>query len=227
MIRSTAYDERMVAKTCWQCNSIAQMLPLDSITRVTNGPRKGLWSVPFYCGNCAEVNVASAVIEDELTRDPLQHISRGLVKLSWFPQESTVPIYDGVPEQIAGPAREVYTARDAGAQRAAILMGRAVIEAIAKDQGVTEKIMLDKKIDRLHDMGIILAATAEDAHEVRHIGNDMAHGDFATTEVVEEDVSDVLAIMHDLIEQLYIGKARRERLREKREARKGGKGGKG
>lgn len=99
-------------------------------------------------------------------------------------------------------------------------MGRAVIEAIAKDHGVTERINLEEKIKRLHQKGIILANTADDAHEVRHLGNEMAHGDFST-EVTDEDVADIIAIMYDLIEQLYMSEARRRRLREKREARKG------
>lgn len=179
------------------------------------------YSVAMKCQWCGSINVAVLQVHRGMDlSDVRSRADAGANIQLWRPAPSSAPDLAAVPELIRAPAREVYQAKDTGAMRASILMGRAVIEAIAKDHGVTERITLEKKIDKLHEKGIILAGTAEDAHEVRHLGNDMAHGDFST-EVISEDVDDVIAIMYDLIEQLYIGKARRERLREKREARKG------
>lgn len=179
------------------------------------------YSVAMKCQWCGNMNVATLQVHDG-TRisEVASKADSGSNIILWCPEPSSAPELGAVPDLIRRPAEEVYQAKDTGAWRASILMGRAVIEAIAKDHGVTEKISLEKKIDKLHEKGIILASTAEDTHEVRHLGNEMAHGDFST-EVTAEDVDDVIAIMYDLIEQLYISKARRERLREKREARKG------
>ena len=179
------------------------------------------YSVAMKCQWCGNMNFAMLQVSHGTTLSEVaSKADSGSNIVLWRPEPSSAPELGAVPDLIRGPAQEVYQAKDTGAMRAAILMGRAVIEAIAKDHGVTEKISLETKIDKLHEKGIILASTAEDAHEVRHLVNDMAHGDFST-EATSEDADDVIAIMYDLIEQLYIGKARRERLREKREERKG------
>lgn len=184
-------------------------------------PRENLFSVAMKCQWCGNMNVAIMQVSKALTHSEVRELADSGSKIvMWRPRPNSAPDLSAAPDHIEGPAREVYQARDTGAKRASILMGRAVIEAIAKDHGVTERVTLEAKIKKLHEKKIILASTAEDAHEVRHLGNDMAHGDFST-EVTDEDVDDIIAIMYDLIEQLYMSEARRKRLREKREARKG------
>jgi hypothetical protein len=56
-----------------------------------------------------------------------------------------------------------------GALRGAIMLARAVIEATAKDKGVTNG-SLSQKIDRLHERGCIRTYLRDGAHEVRYQG---------------------------------------------------------
>lgn len=213
----------MVAHMCWSCKVHSQVVREGDVSLIQNiegldGPFD-LYSVAMRCQWCGNMNIA--IVQVHAHTDPAEvreKVDRGSNIQLWRPTPRTEPNLGAVPAHIAEPAREVYRARDVGARRASALMGRAVIEAIAKDHGVTQRISLEAKIKKLHENGIILASTADDAHEVRHLGNEMAHGDFST-EVTDEDVNDIIAIMYDLIEQLYVSAARRKRMRERREAR--------
>lgn len=210
---------------CWSCKVRSQVVREGDISLLRNlepmPERDNLFSVAMKCQWCGNMNIAIVQVSKDRTFTEVRELVDSGSKIAmWRPRPNSAPDLSAAPDHIAGPAREVYQARDTGAKRASILMGRAVIEAIAKDHGVTERINLEEKIKRLHQKGIILANTADDAHEVRHLGNEMAHGDFST-EVTDEDVADIIAIMYDLIEQLYMSEARRKRLREKREARRG------
>ena len=56
-----------------------------------------------------------------------------------------------MPPEIAAAASEAHRCRDAaGANRAAILLARGVVEATAKDKGITGKNLV-QKIDRMHE----------------------------------------------------------------------------
>jgi hypothetical protein len=55
---------------------------------------------------------------------------------------------------VADAAREAYRCRSVGAHRAAVLLARSVVEASAKDRGVTTGGLL-AKIDKLFELGLI------------------------------------------------------------------------
>ena len=64
------------------------------------------------------------------------------------------------------------------ANRGAVALARAVVEATAKAKGVTSGTLV-RKIDKLAEERLIRLAVADQAHEIRHLGNDVAHGDLA------------------------------------------------
>ena len=98
----------------------------------------------------------------------------------------------------------------------AILMARTVVEATAKAKGITRG-MLVAKIDDLAAQGFIRTDTKEAAHEIRHFGNDMAHGDIEDVPEVD-DVRDVLVLMDEILSEVFQGPARTARLRNRRAA---------
>ncbi len=105
--------------------------------------------------------------------------------LYWLPDEPLGREFEEVPEHIADAASEAYACFSIRSYRAAILMARSVLEATAKDKGV-EKGNLASKIDALADKGVISPQIKDEAHEIRYLGNDMAHGDFAKDKGVEK-----------------------------------------
>jgi hypothetical protein len=105
----------------------------------------------------------------------------------------------------------------------AILMARAVIESVAKDQGITTGSLFNK-IDAMHDAGHIDAFAKETAHTIRVFGNDMAHGDF-TVAVDAADADGVLTFMDLLLYGVYQSKAQLQRLKDSAAARAAAQGG--
>ncbi|MBU5868948.1 DUF4145 domain-containing protein, partial [Vibrio cholerae O1] len=76
----------------------------------------------------------------------------------------------------------------ANAGRGAVILARAVIEATAKDKGITNG-NLYAKIDQLHISGLIREHIKEAAHEVRLGGNDVAHGDILSGPFSHEETA--------------------------------------
>ena len=72
-----------------------------------------------------------------------------------------------------------------------------------------------QKIDSLQTMGVIRFATAEAAHEIRHFGNDMAHGDISD-QPDPDDAIEVLAIMDEVLNEVFQGPARTARVKSRR-----------
>lgn len=96
-------------------------------------------------------------------------------------------------------------------------MARSVLEEICKDYGYEKNdkgrdMRLFQKIDAMHDDGAITKRLKISAHATRELGNDMAHGDFATSKPEPEDADAVLALMSMFIDQLYVQDARTQRL---------------
>jgi len=134
--------------------------------------------------------------------------------LEWWPKIGQAPKVPDVPESIARAAKEAHSSASVGNHMAAILMARTVVEATAKNRGITSG-QLVKKIDAMKDANLIRPAIAEQAHEVRFAGNDMAHGDI---DVAPEaaDSEEILALMNQVLSEVFQGPALMERLRAKR-----------
>lgn len=138
--------------------------------------------------------------------------------LSRWPQEASGKDFPDVPPPIAEAADEVYRCLSINAHRAAVALARAVVEATAKDKGIT-KGQISAKIDEMAKQGLIREGTREAAHEVRFKGNDAAHGDIAGTPMTPEEAAEVVALMDEVLVEVYQSPARVQRVRESRKAR--------
>jgi len=132
----------------------------------------------------------------------------------WFPRMGASKDFPDVPEHIAKAAKEAHSAFSINAFMAAILMARTVVEATAKDKGIKTG-NLYAKIDEMAKQGIIRNDTKDAAHEIRHFGNDMAHGDIEDLPDAD-DVKDVLALMDEVLREVFQGPAVTARLRSRR-----------
>jgi hypothetical protein len=135
----------------------------------------------------------------------------------WLPAKAVGQEFDDVPQHIAAAAKEAHECADVRAWRAAVLLARAVIEATAKQKDILEGSLL-AKIDTLHEKSLIREHIKDGAHEIRLLGNEMAHGDFVEA-VTAEDAEFVLTLMGELLEEVFQSPARVQRRREARQAR--------
>lgn len=97
-------------------------------------------------------------------------------------------------------------------------MARSVIEATAKDKGIT-KGTLHAKIEALQAADHLRQHITDAAHEVRHLGNEVAHGDFVDP-IDEFEAEEALALMGEVLQEVFQSPARIVRAREAREAKK-------
>lgn len=132
----------------------------------------------------------------------------------WFPRVGSSPDFPDVPVHIERAAKEAHSSFSINAFMAAILMARTVVEATAKEKGVLKGTLL-MKIDELAGRNFIRNDTKDAAHEIRHLGNDMAHGDISELPDAD-DVSDVLGLMDEVLNEIFQGPAKTARLRARR-----------
>jgi hypothetical protein len=138
--------------------------------------------------------------------------------LHWVPQIGVGKSFPDVPNHIAEAASEAHECQSIGAYRSAVLLGRSVIEATAKEKGITAG-NLYQKIEQLAAQNFIRDHVKDEAHEIRHLGNDMAHGDFVEP-VSSDDAEAVLLLMGEVLNEVFQGPAVAAKLRERRESRK-------
>lgn len=206
----------MASATCGYCKRLTHLtLVTGPITKTWNNLGKNFWlhQAVFACDNCKNLSVAATTVQSDLGRDAEQAFE-GMYTIRWQPQAVTWSEYEDVPQAIAEAAKEAHACASINAYRAAVLLTRAVIEATAKDKGITSGRLVDK-IDKMAEQGLIRQGIAVAAHEVRYLGNDMAHGDFAT-EVAEVDAEDALTIMADVLREVFQSPAQIERMRSRR-----------
>jgi hypothetical protein len=127
--------------------------------------------------------------------------------------------FPDVPTEIASTADEAHRCFSIHAYRAAMSMARAVVEATAKEKGITTG-NLEGKIDELSARGFIRNDTKDAAHAVRLVGNDAAHGDVVAIIVDEGDAKDVLDLMDDILHEVFQSPAKVARVKANRAARK-------
>ncbi|VXA93228.1 hypothetical protein CITRIK5_100115 [Citricoccus sp. K5] len=89
-----------------------------------------------------------------------------------------------------------------------------MIEASAKEKGITSGRLV-QKIDAMRAADLIREDTKDAAHEIREFGNDMAHGDIAV-QVNAEDAAEILALMDEILQEVFQGPARTARVRQRR-----------
>lgn len=94
------------------------------------------------------------------------------------------------------------------------------MEATAKDRDIT-KGQLHEKIDALAAADLIRPSIQAAAHEVRHFGNEVAHGDFVQDTTAEES-AEALELMAMVLREVYQEAAAVARVQAARQARKAG-----
>ncbi|WP_208322171.1 DUF4145 domain-containing protein [Paramicrobacterium fandaimingii] len=134
--------------------------------------------------------------------------------IEWYPRVGESPEFSDVPEPIAEAAKEAHSASSVNCPMAAILMARTVVEATAKNKGITSGRLFEK-IDALETAGLIRPSTKDAAHEIRYLGNDMAHGDIGDRPTAD-DAQDVLELMGEVLNEVFQGPARTARIKAKR-----------
>jgi hypothetical protein len=173
-----------------------------------------LVQAPFRCDNCGRMSIASAPMPSSAA----SNYDQGWwswQKPKWTPESVGGREFPDVPAHIASAADEAFQCRSISALRAAITMARSVIEATCKHHGI-ERGSLAAKIDTMTDRGLIRAFTKDAAHELRYLGNDMAHGDFVD-DVDADDAEAVLEVMAEILSEVFQGPARVGRMRAKLE----------
>ncbi|MCP2636761.1 DUF4145 domain-containing protein [Microbacterium sp. HD4P20] len=219
----------MASTTCGYCgrfshmtrvwvNYIETLIPASFIEHVGTLPARIAYTIQgaATCDNCGRVSVAFRQLASNEAPSAADE-TFGRPGLTWHPPQQA-PDFPDVPNAIRRAAKEAHTASAVGAGMAAILMARTVVEATAKNNGINTGALV-AKIDALASRNLIRPSTQEAAHEIRHFGNDMAHGDI-DDEPTSEDVADVLAFMDEVLQEVFIGPKRIARLKERREARR-------
>lgn len=213
----------MASRVCWSCGVYAHMkLGNNSMSIKKLGyDYQSTLQAMFICDQCETASVGLLEVRkaEITTLRPfeLERLMEDSPALKWLPQSGIGKDFPDVPLQIAAPASEAFSSRSINAYRGAILLARAVVEATAKNKGIT-KGMLDKKIDAMREAGLISELVQMAAHEIRHIGNDMAHGDF-DEEVTDVDADEILNLMDMILDEVYQKPAQVNRLKDAREAK--------
>jgi Domain of unknown function (DUF4145) len=156
----------------------------------------------YECPECHFPSVGIAAMSSHLDQERAQAGPQA----TWIPQAPIGKSFPGAHEDIEAVADEAHRCLSIGAHRGAIVLARAVIEAVCKSHEVT-KGTLEAKIDALHAKGVISAIVAKESHEIRDAGNEIAHGDLGV-EVSKEDAEEILGFMAELIDEVYQRPAR-------------------
>lgn len=184
--------------------------------------RMTLYQGSFRCDGCNRLNIATTVVQgfERLADDNSLYWADDPdgYTLEWYPVSVIGKSFPDVPEHIASAADEAYRCQSIGAHRAAGALARAVVEATSKEKGITVR-GLDKKIEEMEKQGLVRKHVRAAADEVRHLGNDMAHGDFVDP-VDAEEAAEVLQLMSEVLDEVFQSPARVQARREARLAKK-------
>jgi hypothetical protein len=172
----------------------------------------------YRCANCRRLVLAHGWTELKATNDwdyahsdlwdrPQAQQPR------WLPPAKSNRTFPDVPAAIESLAVEAHDCLSIRADRAAVALARAVVEASAKEKGVASGSLI-AKIDELHRLGLLRGHIKETAHEVRFGGNEVAHGDL--TPVDHEAAEEILTLMDEVLNDLFQSPARVARARQRR-----------
>jgi hypothetical protein len=209
----------MTATVCAWCRTHSNMTPVSGPKFKPGPDRPGQATRTvqgaFVCNHCYKLSVATGELSQRTSIPLVVPETWWDFPLRWTPEQVGGRDFPDVPAHIASAADEAFRCRSIESLRAAILMARSAIEATCKDHGVT-KGQLAAKIDEMAAKGLIRSFTQDAAHELRHLGNDMAHGDFVDA-VDTDDAESVLEVMAEILNEVYQGPARVGRMKAKRE----------
>lgn len=215
--KSADASRRVLSMASAECGHCGRLVHMEAASGLVLAPGKWGSSVmqsAYLCPNCHRMSVASEST-DRYVDDPEVDACDAAQSYEWGPYVSWLPKlgdqreFLDVPDHIAGAASEATQCLSIGAYRGAGAIARAVIEAIAKDKQVGGKD-LHSRIEALHSCDHIRKHTKDQAHEIRHFGNDMAHGDFIDP-VSREEAEEVIELMAEVLDEVYQSPARLSR----------------
>jgi hypothetical protein len=200
----------MATRDCWRCAVRTHLVPHGTAIAVPHpsGSITTIWCA-FRCDNCDALSIATCgALNNHPTaaRNPTGWIDGVGTNVEWFPIRAAGKDFPDVPEHITEAASEAYKCYSIDAFRAATQLTRSVVEATAKDKGITQGSLFSK-INELFAQALIREYIRDGAHEVRHLGNDMAHGDFISP-VSSEETQLALTLMSEILEEVYQSPAR-------------------
>jgi hypothetical protein len=155
---------------------------------------------------CRHCNQGVVVIEERWVGDaPGRENRRGGGTITyrgihWWPLPEA-QLSSDIPTQIGEAFSEASTALMAQCPRAAVVMARRTLEAIAADKGEA-KGPLAQRLDALSSKGVLHPNLSEWAIEVRLIGNTGAHFD-PIQHVSMEDARQLFSFVRELLRYLY------------------------
>lgn len=169
---------------------------------------RSMWTGDIIQPGLSPAGIAALLMEESLPFADMQ----------WYPADMRGKRFPDVPKQIAAAATEAHKCLAMKAYRGAILLARSVVEATSKDKGITSGSLM-QKIDAMHEARLVREDVRDGAHEIRFLGNDMAHGD-SLVPASSEDAELVITLMDEVLAEIYQGPARVRRRRDAREAKK-------
>lgn len=169
--------------------------------------------VAFQCDGCSQLSIVTCPIPNEHW-DSLSELACR-ASASWLPHQVARREFQDVPPAISSIAVEARTCLAVRADRAAVAMARAVVEATAKAKGITTG-SLQKKIDKLHEQQLIREYVRDAAHEIRFGGNEVAHGDLVQEPMDHDTATEILGLMDEMLDEVFQSPARVERHRRAR-----------
>lgn len=213
---------------CWLCksntghelNGDASFVGPEVAAESATGTRMACAS--FRCSICRGQSIALGIVGPEISWRTLNTFFESVRgdELRWRPSATETTDYPHVPNHIGEAATEAYECHNNEHYRGAIMLARAVIEATAKDRGITKGRLYDK-IEALATAGLIRAVIKDAAHGVRELGNEMAHGDFVNPISAEE--SDlVIQLMGQILNDVYQSAAAIAQAQQAAQARRQG-----
>lgn len=130
-----------------------------------------------------------------------------------------------IKESIKKDFEEALQCFSVNAYRAVAIMARRALQSVCLDKGAEEDDNLNKQIDWLHEQRVITSDLQLWAHEVRFVGNSAAHPRKPNedTPVSKEDADDILKLLEQFCQVLYVAPAianERRKLRESKESSK-------
>lgn len=173
-----------------------------------NGERTPTFSeqaTVFICHNCKQ---GVSVLEEELVGGKLrrEQVGGGVVSwrgFNWWPLPNA-KMHRAVPEQISSALSEAVRCLSANCPRAAAVMARRTLEAIAIEKGAgKDGDQLHKRLAEMANRGLLQPVLAEWSREVRLVGNLGAHFDPMET-VTHEDAQQLIDFIKSLTDYLYV-----------------------
>jgi hypothetical protein len=205
----------MASTICGWCGDRTHMTLLTDPVKVPSFPTRYIYTATFQCSNenCKRLSVGTIHRKSQYTNPKIDMPQES--ELEWEPHSIRRPKFRDVPEQIAASASEAHACLSIQAHRGAVALARAVVEATAKDKGIVTGPLV-AKIDEMHRQDLIRDITRQLAHEIREGGNEIAHGDLADEPMPPEDAEAIVALMDEILEEVYQGPARMLALKKSR-----------